>query len=116
MPPSTGIATARPSGFRTERDVGSSTTVDPDRLVLFGSRAAGRGRPGSDYDMLIVKAEPDPRQRRTGPLYQYLGGIPGAVDLPWFTPDEIDVWPQVRQHVATQALRDGVVVYEKRTG
>jgi len=91
-------------GFRPERDAGSSTTVDPDKLVLFGSRAAGRGRPGSDYDMLIVKAEPDPRQRRTGPLYQYLWGIPGAVDL------------QVQQHVATQALRDGVVVYEKQSG
>jgi predicted nucleotidyltransferase len=90
--------------------------VDPDKLVLFGSRAAGRGRPGSDYDVLIVKAESDPRQRRTGPLYHHLWGIPGAVDLLWFTPEEIDEWSQVRQHVATQALRDGVVVYEKQTG
>ncbi|MCX6638822.1 MAG: nucleotidyltransferase domain-containing protein [Acidobacteria bacterium] len=90
--------------------------VDPDKLVLFGSRAAGRGRLDSDYDVLIVKAESDPRQRRTGPLYRHLWGIPGAVDLLWFTPEEIDEWSQVRQHVATRALRDGVVVYEKRIG
>jgi predicted nucleotidyltransferase len=90
--------------------------VDPDKLVLFGSRAAGCERPGSDYDVLIVKAEPDPRRRRTGPLYHHLWGIPGAVDLLWFTPEEIDEWSQVRQHVATRALRDGVVVYEKRIG
>ncbi len=66
--------------------------------------------------MLVVKAEPDPGQRRTGPLYQHLWRIPGAVDLLWFTPDEIDEWSQVRQHVATQALREGVVVYEKQNG
>jgi predicted nucleotidyltransferase len=88
--------------------------VDPEKLILFGSRARGGAAPSSDYDIMIVKSEPDPASRRTGPLYRHLWGIPGSVDLLWFTPQEIDDWSRVRQHVATQAVRNGVVVYEKR--
>ncbi|HVA62233.1 MAG TPA: nucleotidyltransferase domain-containing protein [Terriglobales bacterium] len=87
--------------------------VDPQQIVLFGSRATGRARPESDYDLMIVKAEPDPARRRTGPLYSQLWGIPCGVDLLWFTPEEVDQWSQVPQHVATQAMRDGRVIYEK---
>jgi predicted nucleotidyltransferase len=87
--------------------------VDPQRLVLFGSRAAGLAGPGSDYDILIVKDQPDAAQRRTGPLYGKLWGIPAPVDLLWFTPQELDDWSEVSQHVATQAVRNGIVVYEK---
>ncbi len=87
--------------------------VDPEKIILFGSRATGRAAPESDYDLMIVKAEPDPACRRTGPLYGKLWGIPRGVDLLWFTPEEIEQWSQVPQHVATQAIRQGRVVYEK---
>jgi uncharacterized protein len=89
------------------------SAIDPDKLVLFGSRARGRGEPDSDYDILIIKGEPNPAHRRTGPLYRKLHGIPNSVDLLWFTPQEVDEWSEVRQHVATQAVRNGIVVYEK---
>jgi uncharacterized protein len=87
--------------------------VDPERIILFGSRASGLARSDSDYDLMIVKAEPDPSRRRTGKLYHCLWGIPNSVDLLWFTPEEIEQWSDVPQHVATQASRRGVVVYEK---
>lgn len=88
--------------------------LDPDKLILFGSRAGQGGGAYSDYDILIVKAEPDPAKRRTGPLYGLLWGIPKPVDLLWFTPEEIEEWSPVRQHVATQAVRRGIVIYERR--
>jgi len=87
--------------------------VDPDKLILFGSRVSGSHRPDSDYDILIVKEEPDPARRRTGPLYHRLRGIPAPVDLLWFTPQEVEEWSGVRQHVVTQAVRNGLVIYEK---
>jgi predicted nucleotidyltransferase len=90
--------------------------LDPERLILFGSRAAGRARPDSDYDILIVKDQPDSRLRRTGPLYSKLWGIRGTVDLLWFTPQEVEDWSRVRQHVATQAVRNGIVIYERPRG
>jgi hypothetical protein len=36
-----------------------------------------------------VKREPDPDRRRIGPLYRKLWGIPNAVDLLWYTPQEL---------------------------
>ena len=38
--------------------------VDPDRIVLFGSRARGQARPESDFDLLIIKESDQPRHRR----------------------------------------------------
>jgi predicted nucleotidyltransferase len=89
------------------------SAIDPEKLILFGSRTKGTGGPDNDYDILIVKGEPDPARRRTGPLYRKLWGIPNAVDLLWYTPQEVEEWAEVRQHVATQAVGHGVVVYEK---
>lgn len=89
------------------------SAVDPEKIILFGSRAEDRARADSDYDLLIIKPEPDPTRRRTGKLYRLLWGIPKPVDLLWFTPDEIEQWSEAPQHVATQALRHGIVVYEK---
>ena len=89
------------------------SAVDPERLILFGSRARGTGGPDSDYDILIVKGESEPALRRTGPLCRKLRGIPKPVDLLWFTPEEVADWSAVRQHVISQAVRTGLVVYEK---
>ncbi|MBI5282812.1 MAG: nucleotidyltransferase domain-containing protein [Candidatus Solibacter usitatus] len=85
-------------------------------MALFGSRARGVSGPDSHYDLLIVKAEPDASRRRTGRLYRNLWGIPKAVDLLWYTPEEVEEWSDVRQHVATQAVRNGIVVYEEQPG
>jgi predicted nucleotidyltransferase len=88
--------------------------VDPDRIILFGSRASGTARADSDYDVLIIKDEPDPSKRRTGKLYHHLWGIPAGVDLLWYTQNDIEQWSDVPQHVLTQAVRRGIAVYEKQ--
>ena len=40
--------------------------VDPDKIILFGSRARGDYRPDSDLDLLVIKASEEP-QHHTGP-------------------------------------------------
>ncbi|MEW6181642.1 MAG: nucleotidyltransferase domain-containing protein [Bacillota bacterium] len=30
-------------------------TIDPDKIILFGSRSEGRQGPDSDYDLLVLK-------------------------------------------------------------
>ena len=32
--------------------------ADPEQVILFGSRARGDARPGSDVDLVVVEAEP----------------------------------------------------------
>ena len=38
--------------------------VDPDRIILFGSRARGDHRPDSDLDLLLIKPSAAPPHRR----------------------------------------------------
>jgi predicted nucleotidyltransferase len=87
--------------------------VDPNRIVLFGSRARGEADPNSDIDILIIAPSTLPRWRRTVPLYRLLAGVGAAKDLVWWTPEEVEEWRMVRSHFVTTALREGKVLYEK---
>ena len=87
--------------------------VDPDRIILFGSRARGDSRPGSDVDLLIVKDSVERPGRREVRAYQALRGMGFPKDILWYTPQEIEDWAGVRNHVISRALREGRVLYEK---
>jgi uncharacterized protein len=89
-------------------------TSQPDKVVLFGSRARNSARPDSDYDILVIKESEEPRYRRSVPLYVALAGLLANVDLMVYTPAEVDEWKSVPQAFITTALREGRVVYERR--
>jgi predicted nucleotidyltransferase len=87
--------------------------LDPDMVVLFGSRARGNARPDSDVDLLIVKDLVEPRTAALRRAYQALSGVGIPKDLLWYTPHEIAEWRDVSNFIATRALREGRVLYEK---
>ena len=86
--------------------------ADPDKIIVFGSRARGDHRPGSDVDILVIQKSTEPRYRRSGPLYAALAGLPVEVDVLVYTPWEILEWSAVDQAFVTTAVREGIVVYE----
>lgn len=88
--------------------------IDPDRIILFGSRARGDARSDSDVDLLVIKDSDEPPHRRVIPAYRALTGLGVPKDIIWRTPDEVRDWSQVRNYVTTRALREGRVLYEKR--
>src|SRR4051812_2459015 len=88
--------------------------IDPDRIILFGSRARGDDRLDSDIDLLIVKDTDQPAYRRATEAYRALSGIGVSKDIIWRTPAEVDEWSEVPTYVTTRALREGRVLYEKR--
>src|SRR6185503_11183659 len=90
--------------------------VDPDCIVLFGSRARGDARPDSDIDLLIIKDTDQPSYRRAIPAYQALSGLGVPKDIIWRTPAEVEDWSRVPNYVTTRALQEGKVLYEKRPG
>ena len=91
--------------------------VQPERIVLFGSRARGDARPDSDLDLLVVSRDPfTPHHRRQDELRrirQALRSCRLPVDVLLYSRDEIDAWRQSPNHVIAQSLREGVTVYER---
>ena len=88
--------------------------VDPDRIILFGSRARGDAKPDSDVDLLLIKDSNEPPHRLVVRAYRALRGLGIPKDILWRTPAEIIEWSGVRNYVTTEALREGKVLYEKR--
>ena len=89
--------------------------VDPDKIILFGSRARGDYRADSDLDLLVIKASEEPQHRREIRAYKALSGLGVPKDILWYTPEEVEDWSAVKYHVATRAMREGRVIYEKQS-
>jgi len=82
----------------------------PERIVLFGSAARGEAGPGSDLDLLVVKA--GCRHRRlASAIYGNLMGVGASVDVVVVTPDDLDRYRDSPALVIAPALREGRTVY-----
>ncbi len=89
--------------------------INPQKIILFGSRGRGDFRPDSDIDLFIVYDGDEPNRvvlRRLGHL---LWGYPFGVDMIVNKPE------QVRQNLADRnplylyhIFQDGKVLYERR--
>jgi predicted nucleotidyltransferase len=92
--------------------------AQPERIVLFGSRARGDSRPDSDIDLLVIKRSRRSRPERAIPIYSALADLrlPVDAEVMVYTPAEAEEWSEVRQAFVTTALREGKVLYEKKSG
>jgi predicted nucleotidyltransferase len=88
-------------------------TVQPQKVILFGSRAQGDARADSDFDVLVIKQSDEPRYRRSIPLYVALADLPVEVEVMVYTPEEVEEWSEVPQTFITTAVREGTTIYEK---
>lgn len=87
--------------------------TEPEKVVIFGSRARGDHRRDSDIDVLIIGESSQPRHVRSRPLYRAMASLPVEVDIMMYTPREAEEWSGVRQALVTRAAREGLLVYEK---
>jgi uncharacterized protein len=65
----------------------------PDaRVILFGSRARGEARPGSDLDLLVIEPELRSRRDEFVRLRNALGEVGVPVDLIVYRASEVEKW------------------------
>ena len=116
------IATSTPQTLAADAGTLFQKMVDallaagqPERIILFGSRARGDAQPDSDLDLLIVQAKQPggSRWQELRCLRQALRSFPVAKDLLLFRPAEYEYWRDSLNHVVGRALREGRVLYER---
>ena len=110
-----GREQADPIGLAVAR--AAQEAVPEATVILFGSRARGDHRPDSDVDLLVVwddtlprpgprsKAEADAARRE---FFQRLGNV--GLDNISMTRRQFGYCRRARNHIAAQALRDGVIM------
>lgn len=91
------------------------SSVDPERIVLFGSAARGNTHPESDLDLLVVTelssdANPRDEEREIRRLFR---GWRIPMDVFVLTPTEFRRGKNLPGHVARLASRKGNTVYER---
>ena len=89
-------------------------TANPEKIVLFGSRARGDHRPDSDFDFLVIKKSVEPRYRRAIAIRHAIAGLLPSKDILVYTPDEVTEWQDVPNAFITTILSQGRTLYEKK--
>ena len=91
--------------------------VDPEQVILFGSRARGDAREESDVDLVVVESEPfgKTRSRRleAACVYEALADFDTLTDVLLYSRDEVQHRRNSANHILARALREGTVLYDR---
>ena len=91
--------------------------VDPEQIILFGSRVKGAEKSGSDIDLLIVESEPfdmtRSRRKEMAKIWHILAEFRIPKDILVYSRQEVEYWRDSINHVVARALREGRVLYER---
>lgn len=91
--------------------------AEPNRIILFGSQARGTADKNSDIDLLIIGQPPLSsswsRRREIGRIRRSLPATGIPIDVLFFTPDEVAKWRDSTNHIISEALQEGEVLYER---
>jgi predicted nucleotidyltransferase len=92
--------------------------VDPQMVVLFGSRLRGQKSSDSDVDLLVVEdqsfGEGRSRRAEAARLHRRLAGSGVPKDILVVTGTDVEKWRGSVNHVIVRALREGRVVDGRR--
>lgn len=86
----------------------------PVQILLFGSHARGEAGPDSDVDLLVVLPEVADKRRAAVAIRRALREFPVCKDIIVTTLEEIARRGELVGTVLRPALREGIVLYERR--
>lgn len=84
---------------------------DPERIILFGSRARGEADEYSDYDLIVIKRTDRPFLERLQEMVPYLVEFDRPAEILVYTPEEFERMGEVG--LGWIVRQEGVVVYER---
>ncbi len=90
------------------------TSVQPDGVILFGSRARGDFRAGSDFDLAILAPDGVARRRVAMRAYESLAAVADrsvAVDIVVVTPSILAAERDLTGSIARAVSREGVFLF-----
>ena len=89
------------------------TRFDPERIVLFGSRARGATRRDSDTDLLIVLPFNGSKREKEVEIRCSLHDIDTPKDIVVVTPEEFERYCGIVGTVIREAASEGKVLYAR---
>ena len=87
---------------------------EPERLILFGSRARGDADEYSDYDLILIKQTDRPFLDRLRDMVPYLIEFERPADILVYTPEEFARMGEIGLGWVVQ--KEGVILYERAPG
>jgi predicted nucleotidyltransferase len=91
--------------------------VNPEKIILFGSRVRGEVGPDSDLDLMIVEREEFGKSRnRLDELVRIreaLSAFEIPKDILVYSVQEVEEWRDSINHIIASTLREGKVLYER---
>jgi uncharacterized protein len=87
---------------------------DPDKIILFGSRATGTANQDSDYDLCILKSGLEHKRKTAQEIYRALLVTDLPVDLIVETPQKFAVLKENPFLIYGSIAKNGEVLYEKQ--
>ncbi|MCZ7357241.1 MAG: nucleotidyltransferase domain-containing protein [Candidatus Methanoperedens sp.] len=88
-------------------------SVNPDKIILFGSRARGDYKKESDYDICVIKKGVEHRRKLAQQIYRFLYGVGVPVDIIVETPERFEELKDNPFMIYIEISKYGKVVYEK---
>jgi len=87
---------------------------EPERIILFGSRARGEADEHSDYDVIVIKRTQRPFLERLREMVPYLVEFNRPAEILVYTPEEFERLGETGLGWIVQ--REGVLLYERSRG
>jgi len=85
----------------------------PDRIILFGSRARGDSKPGSDVDLLVIMTVRGSLRKKRVELRLAVHDIQVPKDILVVRPEDAEVQKDIPGTIVRYALREGRTLYAR---
>ncbi len=88
-------------------------TVQPQRVLWFGSSVSGKFTKDSDLDVLVIVRGPVHRRRLAQKINRNLHGVGAPVDIVVATEEDVLQYGDKPGTILRPALREGLVLYAR---